>query len=356
LSEYLPGGLGSFGAFGNALFAGPILAALRVAAGIHVPLPGSIALSLSCGLYWTLAGGFSPTASLSLSFVPENGRTLQYRQDLLEIGQSFQLALPVETEGRLGLAFDGEDLAATADKPREARLTARYENDLVGLSGSASWQGLPASASGSGSGSGQAALALTATSSLAFAGGHVGLARELGDAFLFLVPGPTLAADSLELRQRDGLVRKGAAGEPLFITNLPPWRPLEARLDFPASPPDRKPSPESFRLEPAWASGSVLVVRVAPSLGAAGRLVGEPGKILRNRGGRVFAVVSPLQDLGGTFSDEAGRFEVFGLGPGDYVIAWNDGRTSAFSLEEEGPRLLELGDVPGIQPTGGGTR
>jgi outer membrane usher protein FimD/PapC len=343
-SQPLPGGIGAFAAFGSARFGDGQLQSSAVSAGFFLHLASSASLSFSGGADWRLADGIQPRASISLSIVPQDMRTLQYRQDLVRGTESVEISNRFDQAGNLTLVAQEEGLASASENPRAARLSGTYRGAYADLSAAASYQ------AGSHAGPEEIALAFTASSAFAYAGGYFGMSSRLGDAFLFLVPSASLGTDTLVMQSRDGPAVVSEGGRPQLASGLNPYHAIAAIIEMPGSPPERRPRPETVRLAPTYRSGTVVEIRAAPALSFRGRLLDKKGVVITGRGGKVFRVDAPSVIAGQTFSDEKGIFECYGLDAGDFVVKWNDGSQSLFTIAGEGYLMIELGDVRASAP------
>jgi hypothetical protein len=142
-----------------------------------------------------------------------------------------------------------------------------------------------------------------------------------------------------------------------MLVGLLPYSSYAAGVELPDSPPDARPDPTSIVIEPAYRSVSVVRVGLAPSIAVRGRLVDERGRPIANMPGDLVDATGKLLPFTGTFTDESGIFECYGLEPGQVAIRWADGSAYSFSLGKGMPvGMVDLGDVNPTKERNGGSR
>ncbi|MFA6508112.1 MAG: hypothetical protein WCT14_18560, partial [Treponemataceae bacterium] len=319
LSQTLPGGFGSLGTFANAGFAAGALQDFSLSIGFFFPVSVSVSITVSVGADWSIDRGMESRAVLSLTVIPEDRRTLQYRQDIVTGNQSFELHFPLDDKERFSLTAGGDGNYADAAQARETRLSSTYLGDFAELTASAAYSTDPPL------GVKAARFSFAASSAAAYAGGHFGVSRSLGDAFLILVPHKSLGQDTLVLRPDNGPAIVSEDGKDRLVSALRAYKPFSATVDMPESPPDRGPRPQTVRIEPSYRSGTIVEIRAAPSSAFRGRLVDGKGRALHGRIGKVFRAEAESIQIGRTFTDDEGTFECYGVEKGEYIVAWADG-------------------------------
>jgi hypothetical protein len=347
LSQSFPGGLGSLAIFGNMGFGDGELQSYSLSVGFFFHLSSATSLSASGGADWNVDTGLEPRASVSVSIVPKPRDTVQFRQDLIAKSESISTSNPLDVQQRLILSTREEGLIEQSEDARGAWISGTYTGDKALLSASSSYQATPQN------GESQMALDFTASSTFAYAGGFFGASSNLGDAFLFLVPEPSLGTDTLVLQPSSGPAAVSEGGKPQLVPGLIPYEDIAASIEMPGSPAERLPQPGSTLIESAYRSGTVIRIGAAPAMSSRGRLLDQKGAVLPGRGGKFFRAEKLSVLVGSTFSDEKGIFECYGLEAGEYVVAWSDGSQSRFAIAGEGKAMIELGDVRAIPPTQG---
>lgn len=340
VSQRIPGLAGSLGLYGDADIEDGIPDSISLSAGWNLSPSKNVFLSVSGGADWDTETGWKPQASFSLSVVPPTRRSLQFRQDFLAGTNRFDVSMALDEAGKGILGFSGDGLVGDAETG-SASLSLQAETDSFGLSASGS-------CSGTGGGPGALGIRLAASSTLAFAGGLFAAARSFGDAFAILAPAPSVGSESLELRPSGGAVVTSTDGKPALVTGLGLYRTFFASIEMPGSPPDRRLDPAAVEIVPGYRSVTVITVRSASSVAARGRLVDGAGRPLAN-------LVGDLSNGGGTFTDEMGVFECYGLEAGELSIQWSDGSGSRFTVDgsREGA-MVELGDLRAEKAAPGG--
>ena len=217
-------------------------------------------------------------------------------------------------------------------------VSSSYAGEAFGLSGSGSYhtEAQPRL--------NESNLSLEATGTVFYAGGHVVLSRTLGDAFMLVVPDSSIGKDTVELQSPDGPVVRSEGGEPKVFPGLLPYNPYEATVDMPGSAPDRRPVPEKILVEPAYHSATIVAIKAAPTLAVRGYVVNQAA--IRQPGvvGEIFLLPNRVR-VGTTFSDATGKFEFFGLEPGEYLVKWENGTQSRFNLADEEAGVVDIGTV-----------
>jgi outer membrane usher protein len=357
VSETLPGNAGSAYAFADSSLEGGELKRLSLSAGLFLPLSKSSSISVSGGADWKEGKGFSPSASVSLSVATADRRSLYYRHEAIEGSDSVSISAALDPAGRSSVAARGEGRLGTEGRGRDIGLSGKSSAGAFELSAAADfWEG-PDSKSRSIGGS------LSASTGLAYAGGHLVAARELGEAFAIMVPKPSLGGAKVELRPIGAQASASEGGAPALVSGIVPYETYIASAEMPDSPPGLSAEPAAIELHPSYRSGAIVELTAAASLTARGRLVDASGRPRAGISGDRIGWDGAILALTGTFTDEEGRFECYGLGPGFQAIRWSDGSLSRFSVDEvpsadggDSPPIAELGDVAsaGMEEAGPG--
>ena len=339
VAQSLSANLGNVSVFGDAKLVEGSVSRWGASAGYTVSLPNSILASLSCGAEWTIDAGYTPRASIGVSISPPDNKTLRYSQDLLNRGTSLGVSLPVGEEGR-------ESLTASVSKPEgshgldsayfgyqsaigafDVALGGEYGSDEI--AGTREFQGK-----------------IEVSSAFAFARGTFAFADPTGDAFLLLIPSPSLATERIEVRVVSGPVVSKQGDKPVLISGLRPYFPFRAAIDLPESSPDRRISPAAIEIFPAYRSISVVKVRDAAATIVRGLAVDGSGQPLRELAGDFYHPDGTKIPFSGTFTDEDGYFECYGIEPGRYEIRWSDGSACGLEISEDEDRgFIDIGVV-----------
>jgi outer membrane usher protein FimD/PapC len=190
---------------------------------------------------------------------------------------------------------------------------------------------------------------ISASTSIAYAEGRLAAANAFGDALGILVPSGELSGERVELRPVDGAPVKSLDGRPTLIAGLRPYKPFVAAVEMPDSPPERRPDSASIEFTPPYKSITVIEIGVAATNSIRARLVDEAGPVPGLSGQLLDAKGTATGS--GTFSDEAGIFECYGVAAGHIQIQWSDGRTSLLEVSSsklEG--ISDLGDILALAP------
>lgn len=342
LSESLPGGAGSFGAFGNASLADRSLESLALSAGLFLPLRGSVSLSLTGGYDWRSDKGGQPLASISVSVAPPDRRILQYRSDLVSRSDSFDLSMPLGSSSGSSLGLQGEGLLAPAGA-RRAALLAQAAAGPLDLGATGYWRAAADSAPAA------VGASLGASTSLALAGGRLAAASAFGDAFAILAPHPSLGGAAVELRPGRGPAATSLGGKPALVAGIKPYEDFVASIETPSSPPEIMPEPRTVRIKPSYHSVSIIEVWAASSISARGRLVDAAGKPKPYLAGEILDPRGFPSGAAPTFTDGDGSFECYGLDAGAVQVRWSDGSLSHFAVAKPkapgAAAMLDLGDI-----------
>jgi outer membrane usher protein len=350
VSEALPGRMGSTFFFADSDIEAGKFETLAFSTGVFLPLSKVVSVSVSCGTDWSAGNGFSPSASVAVSVTPGNRRTLQYHYDAVKNADIVDASAVVDSAGTTTVGAHGEGIvnghvdvvefsAKTATGAFD--LSAAAEYNRTGDNGSRTVGGI-----------------FSASTNLAYAGGHFVAARNLCNAFAILVPDKSVGKDTVELSSSNGPSTVSEGGAPALVAGIVPYEPYYAAVEMPESAPDRRADPPAITFYPSYRSGTVIRARSASSVAVHGRLVDQGGKPLTNLSGDRIGADGAAIAFSGTFTDEAGFFECYGLDEGDQLIRWSDGSTSRFTVVPDssgGSTILELGDVTATGRQGDGT-
>jgi hypothetical protein len=337
-SESLPGGIGSVALSGQGKLVETEIESWSATLGLNFSLGRSAFVSLAGGSDWSAASSFSPRAALTLTLAPRNSSSISYNQSYANgvDGESLAIGLPA---GRGSVNFYGQGLAVSgADRSLDLSLAERSKE--ASITGSGHYF---SSADGSDS---MVAGRLSFASTLAFADWAFAATSSPSPALAILAPARGLRGQLVELRPIGGGLFESDAGQSAMVNGLTPYAPYVAGIELPESPPEARPYPSSVAIAPEYRSIAVLRVGVAPSISVRGRLVSADGEAVTNLSGGFISDSGESLPLSGTFTDESGVFECYGLAPGAATIRWDDGSVSSIVVpESEAGAFVDLGDI-----------
>lgn len=184
---------------------------------------------------------------------------------------------------------------------------------------------------------------LSLGTSLAFAGGHMAFSRRIYDSFVMFAPVGEMKNETVYARL-DGSQTIASPNAYPIVMPLTSYRPSIGYMDLPEATLDKAPRVSVAMLSPGYKSGVTYESDILRRYMVLGRLIDTSGKPLG-------FIAGDVMDFGGmpiisTFTDEEGRFEVYDLIPGKYLIAWPDfvGSTE-FEVKETETGAIDLGDV-----------
>jgi len=375
VSEALPASLGNLALFGGAVFKDGTFSSASASAGLQLILGQSAIISLAGGADWKAGAGPEPRLSVALASLPSGGAALQFRQDLVKQDSSFDVTVGKDPARAPVIDVRGEGLGAPAspDGSEGPRLGLSLRTNLptIGLGA-----GLEASTLADGTFS-AASADFSVSTTLAYAGGQAAFGNALGNAFVILVPGTDLEGADIELALASGGRTRTAAGRPILVPGITAYRPVSANVELPGSPPDARPLPGALSFMPAYRSGTVIRVGMAPSVAVVARVITAGGQPVRNLAGRLEAI-GPAEIAGATaadgsgaaaaaatatgtgvgaaggagtglvFTDEDGILAIYGIEPGSYRVRWTDGSASVFSIAPDARGTVRLGAIQAI--------
>ncbi len=186
-------------------------------------------------------------------------------------------------------------------------------------------------------------------SSIAFAGGHVGIGRRINDSFALLYPHATLKGRSVvagqSLVNNDYLSKSGLLGAAVngYLTS---YVTQSVQYDVADVPTGYDIGPGVARVKPPYRSGYALRIGTDAFVSATGTLDMADGKPIPLAGGRIVA-----KDGKGTsqsfFTNSVGRFAMQNLRPGvTYrVELFSTADSFEFAVPADSDGLVDLGTV-----------
>lgn len=352
VAQTLPAGLGNLAVFGGAVIKDGSFSSASASAGLQLLIGRKAIISIAGGADWKSGADAEPRLSVAFASLPSGGAALQFRQDLVKRDSSFDVTIGKDPARAPVIDVRGGGLGGAEDSEGPSLgLSARANLPAIGLGAS-----VEASALADGTFSG-ADAAFSASTTLAYAGGQAAFGNALGNAFAILVPAPALGGADVELALASGGRTRTARGRPVLVPGIAAYRPVSSNVELPGSPPDARPLPGSLAFTPAYRSGTVVRVGMAPSVAVVARVITAGGQPVRNMAARLEPAGPGGQADAATgrslvFTDEEGILAIYGIGPGSYLVRWTDGSTSAFSVAPDSKGTVRLG---AIQAIAGGT-
>lgn len=349
VTESLPAGAGSVSLFGDSTFLDASIVAAVVQAGYFLSVRNLLSLSVTAGFDWRESGDLSPRASIVVAFSPPRAPMVQYRNDPLSRSDSLDASLSLDRAGNASLGAHISNVVWMAGADMSAGLSGRLASRLGDLAASAQYASDVEASSSTILGS------LSGSTNLVIGGGRIALASARSDTFALLVPDSGLSGKRVILRSSDGSETESRTGGPATIEGLSLYRPYSATVELPASDADKTAVPTSVVLVPAYKSVTVVRVRLASSIVVRGTVLDAQGKPRAGLTGDLFdAALAPVPSAG-TFTDEAGVFEWYGLDIGTYAVKWSDGTVSRFEVPAGAinGQTVDLGTVAAEKPADG---
>jgi len=343
LSQSLPGG-GAFVGLGSSYFENGTWGKRALSVGFQQPLPGSASISVSVGADYQPGSAIEPSLSVSMSVSPPDRRILQFRKDLITGTDGIDLSIPLGSSTEAGISARGEGFIGAPGTPLTSSLSLSGPAGFLDAAVGAAYQKEPSIAFE------KFGINGGASTTLAFAGGHFGLTRNINDSFAFLVPDASAGRERVvALTGVYNPIATSHAGHASLISNVPSYKGTAVSIEMPESAPEIAPSVHAVLLRPTYRSGTVINVSLKRNIMVRGRLMGQNGKPLAGTLGDLKTITG--EPLGiATFTDGEGVFELYGLEPGRYEVAWENGTLTVFSLAETTLNEIDLGTtvpIPG---------
>lgn len=157
--------------------------------------------------------------------------------------------------------------------------------------------------------------------SIAFAGGHVAVARPIYDSFAILAPHRSLrnAPVYLEPRGESYLGRSGAFGGAV-ASELSAYSPQVLTYNAPDAPVGYDLGSGTLQFRPPYRSGHFVEIGSDYSVLYIGQLIGPDGAPVRMIAGQAFEEAAPGRSPVRMFTNQSGRFAASGLRPGRWRI------------------------------------
>lgn len=196
----------------------------------------------------------------------------------------------------------------------------------------------------------QQITSLRVGTSLAFAGGHFGVGRQINDSFAVLYPHKTLKGHSVvagqSLSNNDYLSKSGVLGGAVngFLTS---YVTQSIQYDVENPPIGYDIGPGVVRVRPPYRSGYALEVGTDAFVSATGTLDLPNGKPVSLVAGRVVALDGKDQPPISFFTNSIGRFAIQNLRPGVRyrVDVYGEKSSFEFSVPKDTAGLVDLHTV-----------
>jgi outer membrane usher protein FimD/PapC len=348
VSQSLPARLGAVSAYADSSLVGGRADSFIAQLGYFLTTRGYVSFSANYGVEWRYPGTTEPRASFVVAWTPPGAPSIQYRNDPTSKVDSLDASMVLGPDGAIGLGAHYSSLAWAAGGDRSAGFTGRFSGDTLAASTALFYESSDDMDTTSLMGD------LSASTSLALAGRRFAFGNPRSESFAILAPSDELSGTRIALRSADGPLTESDEGRATLIRGLRLYRPFLATVELPTSDADLMPYPATISLVPGYKTVTVVKVALASSVSISGvaidaagmPLVGLSGDILNDEG-------MPIEN-GGTFTDEVGYFECYGLGEGRHTIRLSDGSVIRFSVPEGMTKgTLDLGIVVAENPDRG---
>lgn len=283
-------------------------------------------------------GAIKPSLAITVLASPGGtGRNFQYSQGLIKSSSSFELSGPLGRSNDLEASFRGRNVLAYEDDVSQVSAQLRLRRPFGDFGTTASWEFDPQT--------GQAArtASLSASGALVYAGGQLRYTRPVADSFVLLVPDDSLAGNTVELQLGSNSTSLRSQNNRPGVAPLTSYRLLQGYLNLPEASPELTTDETFVVLAPTYRSAIVLRPELKPNLSVAGFILDRNGQPLPWLIGRLSNAAGELVDQG--FTDSDGRFEFYGLVPGEYTVSWSSRQTFVIGFEVSGSdtSIRELG-------------
>jgi outer membrane usher protein len=187
------------------------------------------------------------------------------------------------------------------------------------------------------------------------------------DSFVVVAPGESFADVPLVISRSGTSVERDASGAPVVFPDLSAYSAAQIRVEPEEILLGLQEPDLTFVVTPTFRSGTVIRAEPQRTIYAGGVLLDEaeePRAYELGRWERADSVQGGVATDGSVasgefFTDEAGYFEIYGIGPGEYTLLLPSDPNIAYSaiVPEDANEYVDLGELlPGDAPTpdGGG--
>ena len=148
------------------------------------------------------------------------------------------------------------------------------------------------------------------------------------------IPSPELQGQLVEPSPTSGVPATSNSGKPVVVSGLIPYTDYVDRVELPQSPPDS--APVRLQSSPRAEIDHRDPRRRRALHSVRGALVNAENAPVANMPGDLVDANGAIIPFSGTFTDEKGVFECYGLSPGPVAIRWGDGSVLSFQVPETG--------------------
>jgi outer membrane usher protein len=194
--------------------------------------------------------------------------------------------------------------------------------------------------------SGANSLSLEAAAAVVTAGGALAFSRPVADSFAIVVPRQNMADQKVVVNRGAGERETTAErGRPAALPWLQSFAPITITVEAPEAPPGTEAGELLRTLAPTYRSGIAVMVGGPATIYAEGYLLSAEGKAVAWKTGEV----RPEGDSGAApitvFTDENGMFQVYGLAPGIWAIAFpgDEPYRTLFTIPGDAEGLFGIG-------------
>lgn len=234
----------------------------------------------------------------------------------------------------LNLHADNPTSPPTASKSVSARVAGVFRTGMFSTSGRLSYNGTTGIATGY--------YNLTASTALSFADGTFAISRPLHDSFVVFKPADSIRGQRATFRL-DASASETSDGAPVAMP-ITSYKPTVATMDFPDAAADIVATVPKSLLVPRLKSGILFTAGLSRQLIVEGRLVDGKGKPFKYLAGKVLNAGG--EQVGETFTDDNGYFQIYGVTAGEYRIVWTKVSGETILLLEDSPDgIKNVGDL-----------
>ena len=311
---------------------------------LGIPLSRNSSVSMSSGLTFTTGEIVQPTLSfvLSASDPKKPGRQANLSQQS-DGTNTISINDQIPFLGGLSYNIQANNLSFDSENASYLSLSTSASSQLATFSGGAGirYGGNLTSPTG--------IFNFNMSTALSFADFTFALSKPIYDSFVIFDPDKSTGNMAVAFSVN--------SGEKIVSHGLPVAAPLNsyrqalALMDFPEADADTVATQPQAALATKLRTGFLYRAGIQRLLNAMGTLVDGDNKGISLVAGDIFDESGTL--LGQTFSDEAGIFQLYGLGPGKYSIHWPENiGVSDITLVDMGKGIIDVGEVRANAPNG----
>ena len=295
-------------------------------------------------------GSINPALTISMLSAPaQSKQSFQYSQELFQQSSSFDLSGILDENIGLEGSIRGRNILGHSEETMSLAAQTRFRLRFGDLGAGVSWDidpltGLPSNS-----------LRVSASTALVLAGGVLSLSQMVPDSFVVLAPRPSLKDETVSLQLGSAGADVKSVEGASSVGLLPSYRVTQAYVDLPDAQAEIVADRPFLILSAGYRSGTVVQPGAKASLGFGGRLLDASGNPVSWTLGTLEASDQETSNWGldQGFTDANGRFEFFGLEPGDYYVIWETDPAFIMEvkLEPNAGLMVEFGDFTLGAPT-----